>query len=551
MTKPDIFSLEKIYQSIESNHTETNTALVRSLVDVIQETCPAMAVVFEKYLETGSSTEREARQNKLQIASFSELLAGWQQGFSDDERRTAQPQQLTVLKYFLTEKATDDFWKYHEGDKLQLKAEILSYNQIAIDLIRKRITLSDAMTLADSLVATHSLKELHTDTRVLLTSFLEKADRLPQLPKALFLALFRAVCFCLDTWKSRDINRAYGQMPLREVLENPNQFMLHANIRRIAAVSELIDSLAMRTHGKLDGLTQYAREMFERRYAAGNVLALKETLGVTEAIDLGTDTVLIGFTNAIQLLIHASINSDFLESISEQQDKIIEMIDHAARVIRLYNDASPQAIVTWDTFAREKVEHLHQTLAPNMTPREFFAHLHVLAKQSPSLQRFANLCARQCTDAVQGEYNIPFSAAGVDPANTWPTFYENMDEVSRQYKVLIQNMSVGLPQIHPTAAEYIGWMVGYHSGLYCFDSSDFDHQREVASLAYVSAVHWHELISDDTEAQLTALRQIFHEAHVTNNKATCSLIVGVFENLRDAGFENTTLREVLATHTAL
>lgn len=475
------------------------TELIKAFLRVIETTSPALSVVFSKYLFPHDSERSLKLQATLQIETFTELLTLWAEGLTPAQQAISLPYFLGILEHHLTEKGTDDFLQFDKDGSIPLMQPILNYNVIASNLASGEITLKEAISEASTQVATPDLRNLETDLKILF----DRLNGNPSLGKKIGKWLY-------DLRYSFRLDRKNGEMSLRKALENPNKFIMNANLQAIDSARKSIDELDQKTNGRLNKIVKYTQRMLVARYMGGNKLLENINTQVDSALILGTDTVLIGFTYGEGILAQAAADPELLTSIENDQDNIIEAMTLAARVIREMNDASPTALTIWGE-ERESVvqelEWLRQQIGPELSPREFFIELGKLAEMKPELRHYADSFARQVVDAKQGEYNIGLSAS-VENTSDWESFYFNMDFMAVDYSETRPRLLDLLNNINPRVADFIGRMVGYHDGLYRSVKSDFD--AKSGDLTTFSARNWRTTF--DRRAHLAMFVQMKEKA---------------------------------------
>ncbi len=498
--------------------------MIHAYLGVVNETCPALAVVFYKQLLPEDSESSKKLQATLQIETFSELLDLWTSGMSPEEQTKAMPYFLEILEHHLTEKGTDDFHQFSEEGHILLEQSIFNYNTIASHLAIGDISLEDAVTLARLTVMTPKLQHLETDLKKLFNRMSEN----PTLLKRIGMRWY-------DWRHSSHLDQKKGQISLHDALEDPNTFIMMANLQAINKARENIIDVDEKTDYKLRELVFYTLKMLSARYSGGNNLLEDLYVPVETALEHGTDTVLIGYTYGMGLLARASADPQFLEAIENDQFTIIEAISDSARVIREMNDASPTALTVWgenEDLALQTLAELRQQVGSELPPKEFFKQLRVDAEKDPELQKYVDMYARQVVDAGQGEYNIGLFAStdSLEP-NTWESFVHNIRVLSQDYATTRKRLWENLQKMNKDAADFIGQMIGYHDGLYRFAKGDFDEERDIVDLTMHCAKKWRDGFSPDKSKQLEVFEAMLQTAIAQNQTKKQQLLSGLLMTL--------------------
>lgn len=498
--------------------------IIHSFVKVIRKTSPALAAVIGKYLLPVDSERSQQNQAKFQIETFAELLELWTAGIAPELLIQVLPYYLGILEHHLTEKGTDDFLFFAEDGSIPLEKNIVHYNTIASELAAGTISLQQAISRAHDDVATPELANAKTD----LTELFGKLSENPSMKKKIAM-------LWLDIRHPSHIVKKKERMSLRGALNNPNTFIMLANLYEIANAREDILELNQKTNGRLQQITDFTLEMLVARYTGGNELLSNVHVPVESAMEIGEKTVLIGYTYGQGLLAHASADPEFLAAIENQQQEIINAMTDAARLIREMNDASPTALKVWGENRESTLEQLNilrQKVGLELRPKEFYIELKKRAETDPTLQRYVDCYARQVVDAEQGEYNIGlFAATDTAEPNTWESFIHNMDFMAPDYAQTSQRLWLRFNQIDKRAADFIGKMIGYHRGLYSFAKGDFDDPRDIEELTMECALEWPSGFSESKSEQVTVFKKLLQAAKDKGETKKESLLSGLIQTL--------------------
>lgn len=498
--------------------------LILAFLDVINTTSPALAVVLGRYLLPEDSERSRRLQANLQLETFAELLTLWTQGIATEQLTQVLPYFLEILKHHLTEKGTDDYLEFDEHGEIPLLQSIWNYNEIASNLAAGSVSIEEAIREARQRVVTPQLQKHETD----LTRLFSNLRGTPTFSKRIAMRL-------LDLRYSSRLDKRRGEMGIREALDDPNTFIMVANLHEIDHARKNIIDLDHKTDGRLRAIAEYTLQMLIARYTGGNNLLADVNASVQSALEVGTDTVLIGFTYGMGLLARASVDQRFLESIEHQQSVIIDAMTNAARVIREMNDASPTALTVWGerpAQAHGELLWLRQQIGMQLSPKDFFIALRKRAESNPEFQRYVDYYARQVVDAGQGEYNIGlFAASQFSAPNTWDSYIDNMLLLSPDYLETRRRLWEQLNSINAVAADCIGKMVGYHDGLYRFAKGDFDQERDIVELTMRCAEQWRMGFSEDKSEQLAVFAALRAEAVWNGEAKKAELLSGVLQTL--------------------